>query len=229
MNTGSSIPEFLIAAIDHGNQLIVAGERVDADNAARRQAEELAKIAEEWQPVLATIQQATPEWVHEYILAPSNSNPSFMDTYFDTYKLPAVIDLSTLLDDVPTIRVWAKPHGQNPMICFEAGRYSLVHDDEIGQWFVMTRFDKYKVTDHDLHYFQPDGPGATDNFHVALAQAVADRTDLAALQAEAERLNAMPAAEPVEASVPPAPIDPLERIANYLERVAALYEQHHKF
>lgn len=229
MHADSSIPEFVTAAINHGNQLIAAWERVDADNAARRQTEELAEIAKEWQPVLATIQQATPEWVHEYILAPSNSKPSFMDTYFDFYKLPAVIDLSTLLADVPTIRVWAKPHGQNPKVCFEAGRYSLVHDDEIGQWFVMTRFDNYKVTDHDLHYFQPDGPGATDNFHVALAQAVADRTDLAALQAEAERLNAMPAAEPVEASVPPAPIDPIQRIADALERFTALYEQHLSF
>lgn len=230
MNTDSSIPEFLTEAIDHGNQLIEAWKRVDADNAARRQADELAENAEAWKPVLATIRQATPEWVHAYILAPSNSKPSFIDTYYDSYKLPAVIDLSTLLADVPTIRVWAKPHSQNPMICFEASRYSLVHDDEIGQWLVMTRFNNYKATDHDLHYFQPGSPGATDNFHVALAQAVADRTDLAALQAEAERLNAMPAPEPFfEASVPPAPIDPIERIAAALERFTALYEQHLSF
>lgn len=228
MHADSSIPDFVTAAINHGNQLIAAGEREDVDNAARRRADELAEIAEAWRPVLATINQATPEWVQEYIFLASNSKPTFIDTYFDSYRLPAVIDLSTLLADVPTIRVWAKPHERNPSILFEPGRYSLVHDDESG-WGVMTRFDNYKVTDNDLNYFYPGTDGATDNFHVALAQAVADRTDLAALQAEAERLNAMPTFVSFEASVPPAPINPLERIANYLERVAALYEQHHKF
>ncbi|MBP8293656.1 MAG: hypothetical protein KAX65_12850 [Caldilineaceae bacterium] len=228
MRTDSSIPEFLIAAIDHGNQLIAAQEQHDRAVAAQRRDDELAELAEAWLPVLATIHQATPEWVHEYIVAPMDSSTTLFDGYY-SFNRAVTISLSSLLADVPTIRVWANPHNQNPSILFEAGRYSLVHDDEIGQWFVMTRFDNYKVTDHDLHYFQPDGPGATDNFHVALAQAVADRTDLAALQAEADRMNALPAAEPVEASVPPAPIDPIERIANYLERVAALYEQHHKF
>ncbi len=235
MRTDSSIPEFVSEAINHGNQLIAARKRGDADNAARRHAEELAKIAAEWRPVLATIHQAVPTWAHPYIVTPTDK-PTVMDCrvrhVYDTYRLPAVIDLSALLADVPAIRVWAKPHDQNPMICFEAGRYSLVHDDEIGQWFVMTRFDNYEAIDNDLHYFQPDSPGATDDLHVALAQAVADRTDLAALLAEADRLNALPAAaaaavaavaEPVEA------IDPLTRIADTLERFTALYEQHLSF
>ena len=227
MHSDSSIPEFLNEAIDHGNQLIAAWEQHDRAVAAQRTADELAENAKAWQPVLATIRQATPEWVHPYIFIPGNSKPSFMDTYYDTYKIPAVIDLSTLLADVPAIRVWAGPHNQNPSIVFEVGRYSLVHDDEIDLWSVMTRFDNYKVTNNNLqYYFQPDSDTATDYFHVALARAVADRTDLAALQAEADRLNALPVApvaEPVEA------IDPLTRIADALERFTALYEQHLSF
>ena len=233
MHTETAIPKFLTAAVHYGNQVNAARARIEADNAARQAAEIAAEIAAAWQPVLATIHQATPDWAHPFITTPADANPTFMDTYYDRYHLPAVIDLSTLLDDVPPIRVWAIPHSSTPRIHFEAGRYSLVHDDETGAWCVIARFDAYKATSNDLHYIQPGVPGAEDDFHAALAQAVADRTDRAALQAEADRLNAaltlveVPAPEPVEGE--PVEADPLTRIADALERLTSLYMAHQPY
>lgn len=237
MHADNAIPEFLSNAIDHGNQVLAAWARNDAENAARIAAENAADRAAAWAPVLATIHQATPAWVHPYIVTPGDPSPKVItDHYYDTYHLPAVIDLSALLADVPPIRVWAIYHAANPLIHFEAGRYSLVADDETGAWCVIPRFDTYRATDHELHYFQPGVPGAEDHFHAVLAQAVADRTDLAALQAEADRLNAAPP-EPVEGEpveVPaPEPVegetvegDPLTRIADALELLTSLYMTH---
>lgn len=230
MYTETAIPEYITAAMDYGNQVLAARARNAAENAARIAAEEAAERVAAWQPVLATIHQATPEWVHHYIVTPGDPSPKIItDHYYDTYHLPAVIDLSALLADVPPIRVWAFPHAVNPRIRFEAGRYSLVHDDDAGAWCVVPRFDTYRAIDRELHYFQPGVEGATDHFHAVFAQAVADRTDLATLQAEADRRNAAAAPEPAEGepAVGPAPEPvegpPLTRIADALERLCDLY------
>lgn len=230
MHADNAIPEFLSNAIDHGNQVLAALARSDAENAARIAAENAADRAAAWAPVLATIHQATPAWVHPYIVTPGDPSPKIItDYYYDTYHLPAVIDLSALLADVPPIRVWAIYHAANPRIHFEAGRYSLVHDDDAGAWCVIARFDTYRATDHELHYFKPGVPGAEDHFYAVLAQAVADRTDLAALQAEADRRNATPAPDEDPAPEPAAVADPLTRIADALERLTGLYETHLPF
>lgn len=225
MHSQNDIPDFVTIAIEYGNQVIAARARRDAENAARIAAEERAERAAAWKPVLATIHQATPSWVHDYITIPDDAAPkNIIDYTYETSYAPAIIDLSALIADIPPIRVWAIPHVTKPRIHFEAGRYSLVQDDdfEAGVWCVILRFDIYRAIDHDMHYFQPGVEGATDDFHAALAQAVADRTDRATLQAEADRRNAATPAEPVEA-VEAVDADPLTRIAEALERLTSLY------
>ena len=229
MHADSSIPEFLTAAIERGNQLIAAKEQHDRAVAAQRLADELAEFAERWQPILATIRQATPTWAHEFIVVPDHSPDLYDSLYTHKSMAPTVISLSALLADVPDIRAWANHHNQNPSILFDAGQYTLEQDDESGEWYVATNFRMYKATNNDLEYFQPGSDTATDDFHVAFAQAVANRIDLAAMHIEADRLNALPAAEPVEASAPPEFVGPNTRIANALERLVALYEQHLSF
>lgn len=230
MHADSSIPEFLTAAIERGNQLIAAQEQHDRAVAAQRLADAHAEFAEAWRPILATIRQATPAWAHEYIVVPMDSSTNLFDGYYN-FNLPVVISLSSLLADVPGIRAWANPHNQNPSILFQAGRYALAHDDETDEWCVTTHFDNFKATNNDLEYFQPDSDTATDDFHVALAQAVANRIDLAAMQVEAAARNDAPAT-PVAAEAETtevAFIGPNTRIANALERLVALYEQHLSF
>lgn len=231
MHADSSIPEFLTAAIERGNQLIVAREQHDRAVAAQRLADELAELAERWQPILATIRQATPTWVHEYIVVPDHSPDLYDSLYTHKSIAPTVISLSALLADVPDIRAWANPHNQNPSILFDAGRYTLNQDEDSGEWYVATTFRMYKATNNDLEYFQPDSDTATDDFHVALAQAVANRIDLATLRAEAAARNdapAAPVAEPAETTAV-AFVGPNTRIANALESLVALYEEHLPF
>ena len=231
MNADTNIPEFLTAAVKRGNQLIAAQEQHDRAVAAQRLADELAEFAVRWQPILATIRQATPTWVHEYIVVPDHSPDLYDSLYTHKSMSPTVISLSSLLADVPDIRAWANPHNQNPSILFDAGRYTLNQDEDSGEWYVGTSFRMYKATSNDLEYFQPDSDTATDDFHVAFAQAVANRIDLAALQAEAAARNdapATPVAEPA-GTTEVAFVGPNTRIANALERLVALYEQHLSF
>ena len=212
----------ILAAIERGKQILAEQNAADRAAEAQREADERNMIAIAWQPVVATIQQATPDWVHPYIVTPSNSRPSFIDGHYDAYNLPCVINLSALITNIPTIRVWANPHHQNPSIMFEAGRYSLMYDQETSEWYVATHFDNYKVVNHDLGYFQPGSESATDAFHVVLAFADADRVNLATTQAEADdrtKTFRVPPTEPIEDSFLPAPIEPLERIAVALEHI----------
>lgn len=186
-------------------------------------------IMQMWVPYIAAARATAPEWVA--IIAPQDDEPSFYarhDDYDRRYR-PMTVGVN---GNIPPLRAWtngATRDNGTPIVLFSHGRWTLFCPEDTGEWIVTAHYNDYAVTSY------PISQAPRNSFYLALAEAADEADRYQELLDEAARRNEAAATRKEtikfekDNNLPPPIIDPLERIANYLERIAALYEQHHRF
>lgn len=211
-------------AVELGRTLIAKRQaEAEAANEARKYAERCERL-EEWQPYIAAITSAMPQWAHSYV----HCDGDYEVRYYSGNSYDAQYRPLTLKCGVQIPAIFAFTDTTN--VAFESGTWDLAPDEDTGQWRIVCRHRVWKMTKYEIS-------SHGDTFEMALANAVDEAARYSDLAAEMFRRNAdrqrrnelIEAAAIEEACVPPAPVDPLERIADALERLTASYENSRPF
>jgi hypothetical protein len=133
MNTVSTdlIPE-AAQAIEKAKVTLAERERERALAAIEAEDKRCAEIVISWQRPLAAIHHATPTWIHQYIVLPTEPYTVYSREAHETLYTPATI----AVQGCNPIAVWVSDTNN---VLFEAMQPHLYHDYDDNRWCVQDR------------------------------------------------------------------------------------------
>ena len=205
------------AAIELGRALRAKTAAEYENEERQREYRQRQEIMEKWAPFAATLRRHVPEWAT--ITFSEKDEPTYTPgNSYDIHYRPLTI---TVAEDIPPIRAWSD--GAN-RITFSPGRWRLYSDEFTDGWIVTAEYHLYALTVYQMNQAKEN------EFIMTLAEAADQAPHYYELFHEAQIRNAaIKEKEEMESGMTPPIADPMERIADYLGRIASLYGQHHRF